>query len=72
MSIAVVPISDNELEYAMKVAKEWRDKGETVTIVATDKRLGDKLNYAAKIAKKAIVLGDNEVKTGIYEIKEFN
>jgi histidyl-tRNA synthetase len=56
----------------MKVAKEWRDKGETVTIVATDKRLGDKLNYAAKIAKKAIVLGDNEVKTGIYEIKEFN
>lgn len=72
VSIAVVPISDNELEYAMKVAKEWRDKGETVTIVATDKRLGDKLNYAAKIAKKAIVLGDNEVKTGIYEIKEFN
>lgn len=72
IGVAVVPISDNELDYAMKVAKEWREKGETATVVAGDKRLGDKLTYAAKIAKSAIVLGDNEAKTGIYEVKKFN
>lgn len=72
IGVAVVPISDNELDYAMKVAREWREKGETATVVAGDKRLGDKLTYAAKVAKSAIVLGDNEAKTGIYEVKKFN
>ena len=68
----MVPISENELEYEMKVAKEWRENGKTATVVAGDKRLGDKLTYAAKVAKSAIVLGDNEVKTGVYEVKKFN
>ena len=72
IEVAVVPISENELEFAMKVANEWREDGKTVTVVAGDKRLGDKLTYAAKVAKSAIVLGDNEVKTGVFEVKKFN
>lgn len=71
LDVAVVPITENELPFAMKVAGERRDKGEKTTIVATSKRLGDKLNYAAKLAKSAIVLGENEVKTGEYTIKYF-
>ena len=46
--------------------------GEKVTIVATDKRLGDKLTYAAKLAENGIVVGENEAKSGTYEIKKFN
>ena len=71
LDVAVVPITENELPFAMKVAGELRNKGEKTTIVATNKRLGDKLNYAAKLAKSAIVLGENEVKTGEYAIKHF-
>lgn len=69
LDIAVVPISGNEIEYSMKLAEDLRKKGESVTVVLTDKKLGDKLNYAAKLAKKAIVIGENEVQTGNYQEK---
>lgn len=69
---AVIPISDNEIPFSLWVARELRKKGETVTVVLTKKKLGDKLAYAAKLAKKGIVIGDDEVRTGNYEIKEFN
>lgn len=69
---AIIPITENEIEYAMKVAKERRASGEKTTIVATDKRLGDKLTYAAKIAKNGIVIGETEANSNNYEVKKFN
>ncbi|MDO5480541.1 MAG: histidine--tRNA ligase [Candidatus Saccharibacteria bacterium] len=69
---AVVPISDKENAYAVKMANEMREKGATVTVVAGDKKLGDKMKYASKLAKNAIVIGDAEVASGKYRIKEFN
>ncbi len=68
---AVVPISENEFDYALKVAAELRKGGASVTIVGMDKKLGDKLKYAAAVAKKGIVLGEAEVAAEKYEIKEF-
>ena len=68
---AIVPISANEMSFALKVAAELRAAGSSVTIVGTDKKLGDKLKYAAQVAKKGIVLGESEAQTGKYEIKEF-
>ena len=72
LDLAVVPISDHEIEFAMKVATEFREKGEKVTLVATNKRLGDKMKYASSVAKRCIVLGEDEVKNNSYRIKEFN
>ena len=69
---AIIPITENEIEFAMKVAKERRASGEKTTIVATDKRLGDKLTYAAKIAKNGIVIGETEASSNNYEVKKFN
>ena len=69
---AIIPITENEIEYAMKVAKERRASGEQTTSVATDKRLGDKLTYAAKIAKNGIVIGETEASSNNYEVKKFN
>ncbi len=66
LEIAIVPISENEIEHSMKLAEDLRKEGKAVTVVLTDKKLGDKLNYAAKLAEKAIVIGENEVKTGNY------
>lgn len=71
LDIAVVPISDKENIYALKVAAEVREKGSSTTVVAGDKKLGDKMKYASKIAKSAIVIGDAEVASGKYRIKEF-
>ena len=69
---ALIPVTDNEIEFAIRMAKDFRNKGESVTVVASDKKLGDKLKYAADIAKRGIVLGEEEIKNGSYEIREFN
>ena len=70
VDFVVVPISENEVEFSMKVAADLRKDGSSATVVFSNKRLGDKLNYAAKISKEAIIIGENEAKTGKYEIKE--
>ncbi|MBQ9017807.1 histidine--tRNA ligase [Candidatus Saccharibacteria bacterium] len=71
VDVAVVPLSENEIAYALKVAADLRREGKSVTLVGTDKKLGDKLKYAAKVAKSGIVLGETEVQTGQYEVKVF-
>ena len=68
---AIVPISENEFEEAMTVATKLRKNGKTTTIIFTDKKLGDKLTYASKITKNAIVIGENEAKTHSYKAKNF-
>ena len=72
LEYAIIPISENEISFALNLAQEFRNKGNSVTVVLIDKKLGDKLTYAAKIAKNGIVIGEDEVKTGKYETKEFN
>ena len=71
LDTAIIPISENEISYSLNLAQQLRKDGKTVTVVMTDKKLGDKLNYAAKIAKFGIVIGEEEVKTGNYKEKLF-
>ncbi|MBQ8985351.1 histidine--tRNA ligase [Candidatus Saccharibacteria bacterium] len=65
----IIPISENELTFSLKVARDLRLKGYSTTIITNNKKLGDKLNYASSTAKNAIIIGENEVKTSTYEIK---
>ena len=69
---AIIPISDEQIDFALKVAKRLRDEKNSVTVVYMDKKLGDMLNYAAKIAKNGIVIGEDEVASGEYKVKTFN
>ncbi|MBQ3410046.1 histidine--tRNA ligase [Candidatus Saccharibacteria bacterium] len=72
IDMAIIPISEHERKFAFDTAKKLRAEGKAVDVILTDKKLGDKLAYASKIASAAIVLGENEVTSGTYEIKEFN
>ncbi|MBO7664684.1 histidine--tRNA ligase [Candidatus Saccharibacteria bacterium] len=67
----IVPISDNEVDYAFEMAQKIREKGHKVDVALIDKKLGDKLTYAAKIAKCGIVIGEDEVKSGALKVKDF-
>lgn len=69
---AVIPISESEVTFAMEVARKIRSEGNSATVVATDKKLGDKMKYASRIAKRAIVIGEAEVASGKYRVKEFS
>lgn len=72
LDYAVIPITEAETEYAMKVVKDLRAEGKTAVVVAmgSNRNLGDKLKYAAKIARQGIVIGETEAKTGEYSVKE--
>lgn len=69
VEICLVPFSAAEFATAEELAEKLRASGKKVDIVMTDKRLGDKMKYAAKVADYAIVIGENEVKSGEFELK---
>ena len=71
VELAVIPITKAEETYALEVASELRGQGKSVTVVFGDKKLGDKMKYASKIAGGAVVIGDAEVASKKYRIKEF-
>ncbi len=69
LDIAILPLSDAELPYAIEVARTLRTQGSTTTILPSAKSLGARLDSAAKIAKSAIILGETEATSHTYEIK---
>lgn len=70
--LAIIPISEAEVGFALELAERKRAEGAIVDVVMLEKKMGDKLKYAAKIAKKAIIIGENEVKSGKFEVRELN
>ena len=69
VDIAVIPMSAAEYPAAYQLVTKLRERGQSVDIILTDKKLGDKLNYAGKIAKNAIVVGEEEARTGSFMLK---
>lgn len=68
---AVIPVSESEYDEAFNVTAKLRRKGYSTTIVLTDKKLGDKLSYATKLAKSGIVIGEQEVASKTLKAKNF-
>ena len=68
---AIIPISENELDFSFQVANKLRGRGSSVAVVLTDKKLGDKLTYAAKLAKNGIVIGESEASSNQLQVKNF-
>ncbi|MBR2695653.1 histidine--tRNA ligase [Candidatus Saccharibacteria bacterium] len=68
---AVVPFNNDEAEvaFAHEVAAKFRGRGKDVDIVFSKKKLGDKIKYAAKTADYLVVVGENEVKTRAFKVK---
>lgn len=72
LDYTIIPVTENEIDFTLNLAQDLRKKGSSVIVVLTNKKLSDKLTYSAKIAKSCIVIGEDEVKTGKYEIKKFD
>lgn len=71
INYAIIPVSEHEFDEAFNVAQKLRDKNLTTTIVLTNKKLGDKLTYASKIAKHGIVIGEAEIGAKTLKAKDF-
>ncbi|MBR2659589.1 histidine--tRNA ligase [Candidatus Saccharibacteria bacterium] len=71
IDVAVIPMDQSMLEAAYKLAASIRAEGKSVDVITTDKKLGDKMKHAARVAQFGIVVGEDEVVSGRFEIKNF-
>ena len=69
VEVCVLPMAPELYRAAAKVAERLRAEGRSVDLVLSGKRLGDQLRYAAKVAEFALVVGENEVKSGKFGLK---
>ena len=69
VDIVLIPFGANELEFTYQLSDKLRKAGKSVDICLTDKRIGDRMTYASKIADYAAVIGENEVKSGVVNVK---
>ena len=72
LDFAIIPITKNEFAYSANLAKELQQKNYKTTVVYSDKKLGDKITYASKIAKNGIVIGEEEVNISTKNLKAKN
>ncbi len=69
IDVCVIPFSNNELALSEELANDLRKTEQKVDVIVSDKKLGDRLKYASKIANFATVIGENEAKSRKYELK---
>ena len=60
----LIPLSSDEYAFTINTANKLRQNGYTVDIDFDERKLGNKFNRAAKIAKYAVVIGSDEATTG--------
>ena len=65
----VVPISDAEIAYAYQVVAHLINQGASADLCLLDKKLGDKIKYASKVAEDVIIIGENEAESRTYQVK---
>ncbi len=70
IDVLIVPMDDNNLEYALKVANELRSNDIKTDVYYGSKALKKKLNYANKLGVEyVIVIGEDEVKNNVVTLK---
>jgi histidyl-tRNA synthetase len=70
LDYVLLPLSSNEYGFTISVANQLRAKGLNVDIDFDERKLGNKFNRAAKIAKYAIVIGEDEANSGKLQRKD--
>ena len=67
----IAPLSPDQNPAALELARELRRKGLRVELGDGSFRLKKSFEVANKVAKKIILLGEDEVKTGVLTVKDF-
>ena len=70
VDIAIMMLGDTR-KASYELADKLRKSGKSVDVILFGKKLGDLMRHASRIAKYGIVVGENEVKTGEYLLKDF-
>ena len=65
-------IVSNSMEDAVMLAQELRSKGKKVEFDLANKKFTKQLEKASKVAKFALILGEDEIKSGTVSLKNLN
>ena len=71
VDIAIMMLGDTR-KVTYDLADKLRKSGKSVDVILADKKLGDLVRHAARIAKSGIVIGESEAESGKYMIKDFS
>lgn len=69
VDVCMIPITRQEFQAAARFANALRANGQTVDIVMSEKKLGDKLKYASRVANYAAIIGETEAAAGRYHLR---
>lgn len=70
-TVLVIPMSENEVNQALKIGQELRSEGIRVDVFSTDAKLKNKLAYADKMKiPYVVILGENEMQTQTVVLKD--
>jgi len=73
IDLYVVPLGENAAEYAQKLVFKLRSEGVNTETDHMGRGLKPQMKYADKIgARHTLVLGDNEIESGIFKIKNMH
>lgn len=71
VELAIIPMGEAERPYCMELAKMFREKEKiAVDVIFSEKKLGDRIKYAAQIAQKMVIIGENEMQSGVFSVKD--
>lgn len=72
IDVCLIPITDNEIAVAGQIAQELRKTQKSVDLVLGDKKLGDKMKYASRVAQKVAVIGEDETQRRSYRLRDLD
>lgn len=70
VDICLIPLDKTCYDQAISLAAKLRREGKSVDLVLTNKKLGDKIKYASKIAQSMAILGEDEIKAKTYKLRD--
>lgn len=71
VDLAIIPLEAAQQTYCMTLAQAFREeKRVSVDTIFSEKKLGDRIKYAAKIAQKVAIIGETEAQNGIFNVKD--
>ncbi len=70
VDVCLLPFSEKEYSVVAEVANKLRKDGKSVDIVLSDKKLGERMKYAGRLAKFCAVIGEDECASQSYRLRD--
>ncbi len=68
---AIIPLDQDARKTAYELAEHFRAEDKSADVILANKKLGDLMKHASRIARFGVVVGEDEVKSRVFKVKDF-